>query len=322
MLSKKDAEGAIQGCNAKLVRAGTAETMISDKQKKKKQKRLEKKSREVGRVKEEDVLEGEEKLENEKATKMTERVVTVDWALSKDKWEGEKAKMEQQVDEDVDMNSVSSREDDDESEGEQEEHLGVHSGSDEDDDDDNALSRDEEDDDRGDTVKPSLPATDIGTTVFVRNIPFTTTEDEIRTLFRAFGPLRYARVTMDLETSRSRGTGFVCFWNREDADRVIEQSELLRMEMTGNTPVVGTMLLEPYSKLILFKPVKKNPFVLPSILTPDPSSSLAQSLVLHGRTLDVVRAVTRSQALTLKDQGEKARQKADKRNIYLLKEGG
>jgi len=70
------------------------------------------------------------------------------------------------------------------------------------------------------------------------------------------------------------------------------------------------------------QPAKKNPFVLPSILTPDPSSSLAQSLVLHGRTLDVVRAVTRDQASKLKEEGERARQKADKRNMYLLKEGG
>jgi len=70
------------------------------------------------------------------------------------------------------------------------------------------------------------------------------------------------------------------------------------------------------------QPAKKNPFVLPSILTPDPSSSLAQSLVLHGRTLDVVRAVTRDQASKLKEEGERARQKADKRNVYLLKEGG
>lgn len=75
--------------------------------------------------------------------------------------------------------------------------------------------------------------------------------------------------------------------------------------MTGLTPVV-----------------KKNPFVLPSILTPDPSSSLAKSLVLHGRTLDVVRAVTRDVASRLKEEGERQREKADKRNIYLLREGG
>lgn len=67
---------------------------------------------------------------------------------------------------------------------------------------------------------------------------------------------------------------------------------------------------------------KKNPFTLPSILTPDPSSSLAQNLVLHGRALDVIRAVTRDEAGRLKELGEKAREKADKRNMYLLQEGG
>jgi nucleolar protein 4 len=61
---------------------------------------------------------------------------------------------------------------------------------------------------------------------------------------------------------------------------------------------------------------------MPSILTPDPSSTLAQNLVLHGRTLDVVRAVTRDEAGKLKEAGEKMREKADKRNMYLLREGG
>lgn len=67
---------------------------------------------------------------------------------------------------------------------------------------------------------------------------------------------------------------------------------------------------------------KKNPFSMPSLLTPDPSALSAQSLVLHGRTLDVVRAVTRDEAGRLKEVGEKAREKADKRNMYLLREGG
>jgi len=61
---------------------------------------------------------------------------------------------------------------------------------------------------------------------------------------------------------------------------------------------------------------------MPSLLTPDPSAASAQSLVLHGRTLDVVRAVTREEAVRLKEEGERAREKADKRNMYLLREGG
>lgn len=58
--------------------------------------------------------------------------------------------------------------------------------------------------------------------------------------FRSFGPLRYARITMDVATDRSRGTGFVCFWNLADADKVVEQSNIIRTEMAGasEAPVV------------------------------------------------------------------------------------
>jgi len=61
--------------------------------------------------------------------------------------------------------------------------------------------------------------------------------------FRTFGPLRYARITMDYETGRSRGTGFVCFWNVEDADKAVEKSDLLRLETTGSTSTVSPTLV-------------------------------------------------------------------------------
>ena len=130
------------------------------------------------------------------------------------------------------------------------------------------------------------------------------------TRFRAFGPLRYVRITIDHETERSRGTAFACFWKREDADKVIQLSETLSKE-TGLASRSGS-------------PAKsKNATAnLPSLLTPDPSSSLARSLAIHGRTLDVTRAVTRNEAEKLKDEGIKKREKEDKRNIYLMREGG
>lgn len=199
-------------------------------------------------------------------------------------------------------------------EDDEEEQLGLHEDehSDEDEDDEDEDDEDEDNDEKEAIsaehhhrrpMKPQLPQTDTGTTLFIRNIPFIATEDELRALFRTFGALRYARITVEPGTERSRGTGFVCFWNKEVADKVIEQSELLRAETMGSQQPT------------------KNPFTLPSILTPDPSSGVAKSLVLHGRTLDVVRAVTRDQAGKLKEEGEKRREKADKRNLYLLREG-
>nr|VWO94873.1 Eukaryotic translation initiation factor 3 subunit G (eIF3g) (Eukaryotic translation initiation factor 3 RNA-binding subunit) (eIF-3 RNA-binding subunit) (Translation initiation factor eIF3 p33 subunit homolog) (eIF3 p33 homolog) [Ganoderma boninense] len=316
-LSRKDAEKAMEGCNGMTVEAGMAETLVSDKQKKKKQRREEKK------LKEKSVVEGEaavgEEGEEEDDGSHRKRTIAVDWALSKDKWEAEKAKLEeaqeQEKDEDVEMDgkdseSSSSEDGEDGSqESDEEEQLGVHdddsdsNGSDAEESDSNAGEDDENDED-GKPAKPTLPAPEVGTTVFVRNVPFEATEDELRTLFRAFGPLRYARITMDHATGRSRGTGFACFWNKEDADKAIEQSDILRAETLGNEPVT-----------------KKNPFKLPSLLTPDPSASIARNLVLHGRTLDVSRAVTRDEASKLKEAGERQREKADKRNLYLLREG-
>jgi len=235
MLSKKDAERAIEGCNGKLVRAGTALELISDKQKKKKQKRLEKKEAEKA-----DVGEGVEHDDENvrEAEKVYERVISVDWALSKDKWEQEKARIEQLAEEGEDFGSDKESDDDPAAESQ----IGVHSG----DDNDGSPSEDEKEVDKEEPVKPSLPTTDVGTTLFIRNVPFAATEDELRTLFRAFGALRYARIVTDPETGQSRGTGFACFWNKEDTDKVIDQSDLLRRETTGDIPVVSTHTCDLY----------------------------------------------------------------------------
>lgn len=123
---------------------------------------------------------------------------------------------------------------------------------------------------------------------------------------------------------RSRGTGFVCFWNKEDADKVIEQSDILRKETLGSEMSAvrfDLCLLYLTSTNLHHRKPKANPFKLPSLLTPDPSASMAQTLVLQGRTMDVIRAVTREQAGKLKEAGERQREKADKRNMYLLREG-
>ncbi|KAJ3980473.1 hypothetical protein F5890DRAFT_694771 [Lentinula detonsa] len=326
MNSKKDAERAMEGCNGSVIRAGMAENMISDKQKRKKQRRVERKVKEDSKKKdeaEEEEVKGKEGEreesdgdENNDKNPSDERVIAVDWALSKDKWQEEKAKIATVKDDDVEMandaasGSESSSDSgdgsisDEESE-EEEEGVGLHNeGESESGSGSEYIGSDDDEEEDEAPVKPQLPAPEAGTTLFVRNVPFTATEDEFRILFRAFGPLRYARITLDPETGRSRGTGFACFWNKEDADKVITQSDLLRAE-------TGSLTEAP----------KQNPFKLPSILTPDPSSSLARSLVLQGRTLDVVRAVTRDQAGKLKEEGERRREKADKRNMYLLREG-
>jgi nucleolar protein 4 len=100
MSSKKDAEKAIEGCNGMTVRAGTAASS-----------------------------------NNKRAT---ERVIAVDWALSKDKWEAEKAKIEEDAVMHESSESEDDAEDDNSNSGEEnsddgdEGHLGLHTGEEED----------------------------------------------------------------------------------------------------------------------------------------------------------------------------------------------
>ena len=195
-LSRKDAEKAMEGCNGMTVEAGMAETLVSDKQKKKKQRREEKKLK-AKSAQEGEAAAGEEGEEEDEGSHR-KRTIAVDWALSKDKWEAEKAKLEevhaQESGEDVEMDEEDSEsgdsEDDEDGSGseksDEEEQLGLHdddsdaSGSDEDESDSHAGEDDEDEDEK--PTKPTLPAPEVGTTVFIRNVPFEATEDELRTL--------------------------------------------------------------------------------------------------------------------------------------------
>lgn len=49
----------------------------------------------------------------------------------------------------------------------------------------------------------------VGNRLYVGNLPFTSTEDDLRNVFASLGTVSYAKVVMDRETGRSRGFGFV-----------------------------------------------------------------------------------------------------------------
>jgi len=49
----------------------------------------------------------------------------------------------------------------------------------------------------------------MSTNIYVGNLPFTTTSDDLREWFTEFGTVSRAQVTTDRETGRSRGFGFV-----------------------------------------------------------------------------------------------------------------
>ena len=45
--------------------------------------------------------------------------------------------------------------------------------------------------------------------IYVGNLPWSTTEDELRDMFAQYGEVESAKIIMDRETGRSRGFGFV-----------------------------------------------------------------------------------------------------------------
>lgn len=50
-----------------------------------------------------------------------------------------------------------------------------------------------------------------GKTVFLKNVPFSATNEELRQCMEQFGPVYYALICMDQLTEHSKGTAFVKF---------------------------------------------------------------------------------------------------------------
>jgi RNA recognition motif-containing protein len=57
--------------------------------------------------------------------------------------------------------------------------------------------------------------------IFVGNLPWTTTEDELARLFEPFGIVDRAQIATDRETGRSRGFGFVDMPDSSEAQAAI-----------------------------------------------------------------------------------------------------
>ncbi|GAA5985623.1 hypothetical protein JCM5350_004113 [Sporobolomyces pararoseus] len=235
------------------------------------------------------------------------RLVAVDWALGKEDWkkaQEEDAEKEEKVDGESGSEEGSSEDDDSEEEDSEEEE-------DEDSDmspvpegaEDSDMSPEPEahPDDEDDELEEEPKPTNEGTTLFVRNISFETTEAELYDLFKQYGKVRYARIVYDPTTKRSRGTAFVCMWNEDEAQEVLRDSETLNAGLGGET---------------------SNKKSTTSLLMADPSTSGASKLTLHGRVLAAVAAVSKNDADKLReDRDKKGNTKTDRRNLYLMREG-
>jgi nucleolar protein 4 len=255
------------------------------------------------------------------------RTLAVDWAVEKDVWEGQKQKTktgpsadEDEVMEDADEENKDDDDPDDVDadvanfmknfgqELESEDEDDAEKIDDEDDgelEDEDLQSEEDSDLESEDDVEEPLKTksphiTDNSTTLFIRNLAFTVLDPELKEHFQQFGPVRYARVVMDHATQRPRGTGFVCFFNVEDADNCFRNAP--RGQPTGANAIA---------------PKTKH-----SVLE-DENADVGGLYTLQGRVLQVSKAVEKAQAIKLTEEGTNFRndRDKDKRRLYLLSEG-
>ncbi|KAI9862487.1 MAG: RNA recognition motif-containing protein [Trichoglossum hirsutum] len=247
------------------------------------------------------------------------RQVAVDWAVEKDVWEGLQNEGELGEEVDPQIDDASANEIGKGSGNEQTELNDEERGSDMEGSEDIS----EDDSDAGDDTKSSLGdeggiidddddgklpqrTQDNSSTIFIRNLPFSSTDDSLREHFCRFGAVRYARVVMDHATERPRGSGFVCFYNKEDTDSCVRRaprSQLSRpLGGKGGEPAAG---LTKHSVL------------------QDEGNDPTGLYTVDGRVLQVTRAVDRNEASRLNEIGSelRSRRDTDKRRLYLLSEG-
>jgi len=73
--------------------------------------------------------------------------------------------------------------------------------------------------------------------LFVGNIPFSATEDELRALFEEVGQVENVKIIMDKFSGRSRGFGFVEMPNNDESNTAIER--LNNADFSGRKLIVN-----------------------------------------------------------------------------------
>ncbi|HOO77788.1 MAG TPA: RNA-binding protein [bacterium] len=58
--------------------------------------------------------------------------------------------------------------------------------------------------------------------IYVGNLPYDVSDDELRQMFESYGAVASARVIMDRAAGRSKGFGFVEMPDRAEAEKAIE----------------------------------------------------------------------------------------------------
>ncbi|KAL9589015.1 MAG: hypothetical protein Q9203_002182 [Teloschistes exilis] len=252
----------------------------------------------------------EKALESMNGRVLGGRTLAVDWAVRKDLWDSlhpfrednarhEKTVPQSQVDSDL----VKSVQEDLEvcvKSSESNDASDVDPSSDENDRD--AIDTDEDED-----MNQGRNVQNYSSTLFIRNVPFTITDERLHEHFSSFGPLRYARIVVDPASQRSKGTAFVCFLNEADAVECLKAAPQLNSISIPSDKAQVTVLKQTKLKSIL----------------EDASTDVSGRFTVDGRILHLSRAVDKGEAARLTAAGHTFRgiRDRDKRRLYLLGEG-
>lgn len=140
------------------------------------------------------------------------RTVYVDWAVGKDQYDKQKRKTNVPVKEEADEVEIKTENEDDveiKSEDDDEDM-----DSDDEDSKDIKMENDSQADDEEiskKTIKKRSNDVSEGCTVFIKNVPFEATNDDLMQCCKRFGPIWYGLITKDHISGHSKGTGFVKF---------------------------------------------------------------------------------------------------------------
>ncbi len=63
----------------------------------------------------------------------------------------------------------------------------------------------------------------MGINIYVGNLSYDTTEDQLRQLFEAYGAVTSAKIIIDQYTGRSKGFGFIEMDDREEGMKAIKE---------------------------------------------------------------------------------------------------
>lgn len=161
---------------------------------------------------------------------LLDRPIVVDWAVPKDKFlksEGEtgvKTEIKEEKEENLDNSGI--KEEEEANNDSKEDDRSQEENSDDGDDDDDSEDESEEEndikdknnikielDDESVSQQPRRISNDVteGKTVFIKNVPFNATNDDLKSCMEQFGPVYYALICIDKLTEHSKGTAFVKF---------------------------------------------------------------------------------------------------------------